>query len=30
MKNTLSIKQNHVFRRLYNKGKSAVTPCVAV
>lgn len=30
MKSTLSIKQNHVFRRLYSKGKSAVSPCVAV
>ena len=30
MKNTVSIKQNHVFRRLYSKGKSAVSPCLAV
>lgn len=30
MEHTVSIKQNHVFRRLYAKGKSAVTPCVAV
>lgn len=30
MKQTVSIKQNHVFRRLYSKGKSAVSPCVAV
>lgn len=30
MKHTVSIKQNHVFRRLYSKGKSAVSPCVAV
>ena len=26
MKYTLSLKQNHEFRRLYNKGKSAVSP----
>lgn len=30
MKQTVSIKQNHVFRRLYSKGKSAVSPCLAV
>ncbi|MBM6871405.1 ribonuclease P protein component [Pseudoflavonifractor phocaeensis] len=30
MKNTCAIKQNHIFRRLYSKGKSAVSPCVAV
>ena len=30
MKNTVSIKQNPVFRRLYSKGKSAVSPCLAV
>ena len=30
MKHTVSIKQNHVFRRLYSKGKSAVSPCLAV
>ena len=30
MKHTVSIKQNHVFRRLYNKGKSAVSPCLAI
>lgn len=30
MEHTVSIKQNHVFRRLYAKGKSAVSPCVAV
>ena len=26
----ISIKENHIFRRLYAKGKSAATPCVAV
>ena len=26
MKHTVSLKQNHEFRRLYNKGKSAVSP----
>ena len=26
MKFTVSLKQNHVFRRLYSKGKSLVTP----
>ena len=26
MKHTISLKQNHEFRRLYNKGKSAVSP----
>ena len=30
MKQTISLKQNHVFRRLYSKGKSAVDPCLAV
>ena len=30
MEHTVSIKQNHVFRRLYNKGMSAAAPCVAV
>ena len=30
MKRTVSIKQNHEFRRLYSKGKSAVCPCLAV
>ena len=30
MKQTFSLKQNHEFRRLYAKGKSAVTPCVAL
>ena len=26
MKHTVSLKQNHEFRRLYHKGKSAVSP----
>lgn len=30
MKRTVAIKQNHEFRRLYQKGKSAVSPCLAV
>ena len=30
MKQTVSIKENHVFRRLYAKGKSAVSPYLAV
>ena len=30
MRQTVSIKQNHEFRRLYSKGKSAVSPCLAV
>ena len=30
MKDTVSLKLNHEFRRLYNKGKSAVPPCLAV
>ena len=30
MKDTVSLKFNHEFRRLYAKGKSAVSPCVAV
>ena len=30
MKKTVTIKQNHEFRRLYNKGQSAVTPSVVV
>ena len=30
MKYTVSLKQNHEFRRLYNKGKSAVSPYFAV
>ena len=30
MKYTVSLKKNHDFRRLYAKGKSAVSPCFAV
>ena len=30
MKHTVSLKQNHEFRRLYNKGKSAVSPYFAI
>jgi ribonuclease P protein component len=30
MKYTVSLKQNHEFRRLYNKGKSAVSPFFAI
>lgn len=30
MKYTVALKQNHEFRRLYNKGKSAVSPFFAV
>lgn len=30
MKKTVTIKQNHEFRRLYNKGKSAVMPSMVV
>ena len=30
MKKDVTIKQNHEFRRLYNKGKSAVTPSMVV
>ena len=30
MKDTVSLKLNHEFRRLYNKEKSAVSPCLAV
>ena len=26
MKHTIALKQNHEFRRLYNKGRSAVSP----
>jgi ribonuclease P protein component len=26
----ISIKENHIFRRLYAKGKSAVSPCLAL
>ena len=30
MRRTVSIKHNHEFRRLYSKGKSAVSPCLAI
>ena len=30
MEHTVSLKLNHVFRRLYGKGKSAVNPCLAL
>ena len=30
MEHTVSLKFNHVFRRLYGRGKSAVNPCLAV
>jgi len=30
MKHTVSMKENHLFRRLYAKGKSAVFPALAV
>ncbi len=30
MKKTVSLKENHLFRRLYNKGRSAVSPELAV
>jgi ribonuclease P protein component len=30
VKKTVSLKQNHLFRRLYNKGQSAVSPYMAV
>ena len=30
MKTTLSLKGNHVFRRLYTKGKSSVQPAVVL
>ena len=30
MKHTVALKQNHEFRRLYSKGKSAVSPYFAV
>ena len=30
MRHTVSLKQNHEFRRLYQKGKSAVSPYFAV
>ena len=30
MEHTVSLKPNHVFRRLYGRGKSAVNPCLAL
>lgn len=30
MKHTISLKQNHIFRRLYAKGQSAAGPVLAV
>ena len=30
MKHTVSLKQNHEFRRLYNKGKSAASPWLVI
>lgn len=30
MKFTTSLKRNHEFKRLYNKGKSAASPCAVV
>ncbi len=30
MKHTVSLKQNHEFRRLYAKGKNAVSPFLAI
>ena len=30
MDHTVSLKLNHVFRRLYSRGKSAVNPCLAL
>ena len=30
MKHTVSLKQNHEFRRLYSKGKSAVSPTMVL
>ena len=30
MKNTVSLNQNHDFKRLYYKGRSSVSPCMAV
>lgn len=30
MKHTVSLKKNHEFRRLYNKGKSAISPFFAI
>ena len=30
MEHTVSLKQNHAFRRLYAKGKSAALPCLVL
>lgn len=30
MEHTVSLKLNHMFRRLYGRGKSAVNPCLAL
>lgn len=30
MKKTVSLKENHLFRRLYTKGQSAVSPYLAI
>lgn len=30
MRSTVTIKRNHEFQRLYRRGKSAATPCMAV
>lgn len=30
MKFTVTLKKNHEFRRLYSKGKSAASPCLAL
>ena len=30
MKKTVTIKENHIFRRLYQKGQSAVSPWLAI
>ncbi len=30
MRHTVSLKENHLFRRLYSKGKSAASPSLAV
>ena len=30
MKKTVSLKENHIFRRLYQKGQSAVSPYLAI
>lgn len=30
MRHTVSMKENHLFRRMYAKGKSTVTPALAV